>query len=48
MLALAAKILGQTDEWESQEARELASLVEAILHDEDWMFTNAPELVLAR
>ncbi len=45
LLALAATILGQTDGWESEEARELALLVEAILQDEEWMFKNAPELV---
>lgn len=45
LLALAATILGQTDGWESEEARELATLVEAILQDEDWMFKNAPGLI---
>lgn len=47
LLALAGTILGQTDGWESEEARELALLVEAILQDEEWMFKNAPELAAA-
>ncbi|MCD2177334.1 hypothetical protein [Rhizobium sp. C1] len=44
LLSLAATILGQTDGWESEEAKQLASLVKAILRDEDWMFKNAPHL----
>lgn len=45
LLSLAATVLGQTDGWESKEARELASLVEAILQDEAWLFKNAPDLI---